>query len=139
MTEPRPGSMTSDESRKHRRIAYRVQLNRPFRHSEDTDIIDGVYSDGTNGALGPILLPSGDHDGRALLVLPEEDIPLIHVEAAMDNDHRVDSFEQVFGLLYDPDEPVPGGVGGVGDRWDAGDLIVYTFESDEDAVEAQGS
>ncbi len=139
MTEQRPGSMTSDQSRKHRRIAYRVQLNRPFRHSEDTDIIDGVYSDGTNGEVGPILLPSGDHDRTALLVLPAEDIPLLHVEAAFDSDHRVQAYEQVVGLLYDPGEPVVAGVRENGDRWDAGDLVVYTFETDEDAVEAQGA
>lgn len=139
MTDPRPGSMTDDMSRKHRRIAYRVQLNRPFRHAEDTDIIDGVYGDGSNGPLGPILLPSGDHDRTALLILPAEDIPLLHVEAAMDKDHRVESFEQVVGLLYDPGEPVSPGVRDTGDRWDAGDLVVYTFESDEEAVEAQGA
>lgn len=138
MAEPRPGSMTSDESRKHRRVAYRVQLNRPFRHSEDTDIIDGVYNDGTNGGIGPILLPSGDHDRTALLILPDEEIPLLHVEAAFDADHRIQGYEQVVGLLYDPGEPVAPGVRENGDRWDAGDLVVYSFETDEDAVESQG-
>ena len=59
------------------------------------------------------------------------------MEAALDEDHRVASYEQVVGLLFDPLEPVPPGVDENGERWDNGELVVYTFDSDEEALEAQ--
>jgi hypothetical protein len=133
-TELRPAG------RKHRRIAYRVRMARPFRHSEDNDIIDGVYSDPDGGSIG-LLIPveDGDRAPQEFLVVPNEQIPLVHVEAALENDHRVSGYEQVFGLIYDEGETPAVGVAATGDRWDAGDIVVYTFESDEEALAAQES
>lgn len=125
-------------ARKHRRIAYRVQLSRPFRHEEDGDLIDGVYKDPDGDVVGPLIVREQRHrEPEAFLVVPDEAIPLIHVEAAFDNDHRITAYEQVFGLIFQADEPVDENVRTLGDPWDGGDIVVYAFETDEEALEAQ--
>jgi hypothetical protein len=134
-----PETVASPAARKHRRIAYRVRMARPFRHSQDDDIIDGVYRDSDGGSIG-LLIPAEDGDTapQAFLVVPNEDLPLVHVEAAFENDHRISGYEQVFGLVYDEGEAPAPGVAATGDRWDA-DVVVFTFESDEEALTAQES
>ncbi len=124
-------------NRRHRRILYRALMRRPFRHDLDTDIIDGIYRDTEGDALGRLIAPDGPNPLDRFLVLPDEDIPLVHVESALEADTRVGTYEQVFGLLYDPAETPVKGVRDTGDRWESGDLVIYTFESDEEALEAQ--
>jgi hypothetical protein len=125
-------------TRKHRRIAYRAQMSRPFKHAEDSDLIDGVYRDLDGRVIGPIIFAEPPHARPdVFLLVPDEALPLVHVEAALDADHRITAYEQVFGLLYEAGEQPAPAVAATGDRWDAGDLVVYTFESDEDALAAQ--
>jgi hypothetical protein len=123
-------------NRRHRRIMYRVQMRSPFKHDRDTDVIDGVYRDPEGDTIGRLIMVE---PGRPdlFLVIPEEAVPLVHVEAALEADSRAASYDRVFGLLYDPGEVPLAGVREMGDRWEAGDLVVYTFEADEEALEAQ--
>lgn len=125
-------------ARRHRRIAYRLHLTRPFRHDEDTDLIDGVYRDAEGTAVGRILMDEGRQGGpNGLLVIPDEEIPLMHVEESFELDHRIAAREQVIALLYRAGEAPTAGVRESGDRWDDGELVVYTFESDDEALTAQ--
>lgn len=122
--------------RRHRRIAYQVEMRRPFMHSRDLDIIEGEYADREGDRIGRLIVAEGG-DGRTFLVLPEETIPLVHVEATLDADRRVASYTQAVALLYDPEEAPAEGVKELGDCWEAGDLVAYVFETDDDALEAQ--
>ncbi|HQW52259.1 MAG TPA: hypothetical protein PL082_09400 [Tepidiformaceae bacterium] len=124
--------------RRHRRILYRAELGRPFRHDHDTDILDGIYRDAEGDPLGQLITEEQRGPLDTFLVLPDEGIPLVHVEASLEADGRVSAYEQVFGLLYDPGEAPAAGVRETGERWESGDLVVYVFETDEEALEAQG-
>lgn len=125
-------------NRRHRRIAYRASFARPFDH-EDTDLIEGIYRDQEGDVIGKALLEQRRHEApMAFLVIPEEAIPLVHVEATLDADHRIGSFERVFALLYRSDQVPSSGVRDTGERWDDGELVVFAFETDEEALEAQG-
>ena len=133
-TRPDP-FMTGD--RRHRRIAYRATFARPFDH-EDTDLIEGLYRDPEGEAIGKAILEQRRHEApQAFLVIPEEEIPLVHVEARLDDDPRVGSYDQVFALLYGSDETPGRGVRATGEKWDDGELVAFAFESDEEALEAQ--
>lgn len=137
VTPTAPLDSVGQPARKHRRIAYRVEI-RPFRHGRDTDLIEGFYRDREGRIIGRLLLADQPHELlEVFLVIPDESLPLVHVEASLDADRRVRSYEQVFGLLYEPSEEPAPGVRENGDRWEAGDLVVYTFETDEDALTAQ--
>ena len=123
--------------RRHRRIAYRATFGRSFDH-EDTDLIEGVYRDPEGDVIGKVMLEQRRHEApQAFLVIPEEEIPLVHVEAKLDDDPRVGAYDQVFALLYRADETPEKGVSDTGERWDDGELVAYAFESDEEALEAQ--
>ncbi|MEO8541237.1 MAG: hypothetical protein ABI577_15965 [bacterium] len=125
--------------RRHRRIAYRGALVGTFTRDADSDMIDGEYRDSEGDVIGPMLTEQRRHEeARAFLVIPNESIPLVHVEAALEGDHRVGGYEQVFALLYRPGETPVRGVHEMGDRWDDGELVAYTFETDDEALEAQG-
>lgn len=125
-------------NRRHRRIAYRGWLDAPFSRDSDSDMIDGEYRDLEGDLVGKLILEQRRHEAaRAFLVIPEEDIPLVHVEAALEADSRISGYEQVFALLYRPGEAPVKGVSDTGDRWDDGELVAYTFETDEEALEAQ--
>ena len=125
-------------NRRHRRIAYRGSLAAGFSRDADSDMIDGEYRDGEGDLVGRLILEQRRHEAaRAFLVIPQEDIPLVHVEAALEADHRITGYEQVFALLYRPGEVPAKGVRETGDRWDDGELVAYTFETDEEALEAQ--
>jgi hypothetical protein len=135
--QPRDPFLTGD--RRHRRIAYRASLVVPFDRESDGDMIDGEYRDAEGDFVGRMFFQQRrDEPSRTFLVIPEENIPLVHVEATLFADHRVGSFDQVFGLLYHSGEGPVGGVRDMGDRWDDGEFVVYTFETDEEALEAQG-
>lgn len=124
--------------RRHRRIAYRGALTAGFSRDADSDMIDGEYRDSEGDVIGRVVLEQRRHEtARAFLVIPEEDIPLVHVEAALERDHRVTGYDQVFALLYRPGDVPAMGVSEMGDRWDDGELVAYTFETDEEALEAQ--
>lgn len=122
--------------RRHRRIVYQVEMRRPFMHSRDLDIIEGEYRDREGDLIGQLVMNEGGDD-NTFLVLPEENIPLVHVEATLEADRRVVSYTQAVGLLYEPEETPVKGVRELGERWEAGDLVVYVFETDDDALAAQ--
>lgn len=122
--------------RRHRRIVYQAEMRRPFMHSRDLDIIEGQYVDREGDPIGRLLMTEGGDD-NTFLVLPEENIPLVHVEATLEADRRVVSYTQAVGLLYEPEETPVRGVRELGERWEAGDLVVYVFETDDDALAAQ--
>ncbi len=124
--------------RRHRRIAYRGWLSGTFHRDTDSDMIDGEYRDGEGDLVGRLVLEQRRHEeARAFLIIPEETIPLVHVEAALESDHRISNYEQVFALLFGPGESASRTVRETGDRWDDGELVAYTFETDEEALEAQ--
>ena len=124
-------------NRRHRRIAYRAALARPFEHG-DTDLIDGHYRDPAGELLGRVILEQRRHEApQAFLVIPEEAIPLVHVEARLEADPRAGGYDQVFALLYRAGEVVGRGVHELGERWDDGEIVAFVFESDEEALEAQ--
>ena len=126
-------------NRRHRPIAYRGWLDAPFSRDSDSDMIDGEYRDLEGDLIGQLILEQRRHEAaRAFLVIPNEDIPLVHVEASLEADSRISGYEQVFALLYRPGESAVQGVREMGDRWDDGELVAYTFETDEEALEAQG-
>jgi len=138
-TETRTPDPFMTGNRRHRRIAYRASFARPFDHDDDQDLIEGVYRDREGDLVGRAILEQRRHEAPlSFLVIPEEDIPLVHVEASLDSDGRVGSYDQVFALLYRSGEPVARGVREMGERWDDGEFEVYAFESDEEALEAQG-
>jgi hypothetical protein len=113
-------------------------MTRPLRLAEDSDLVDGAFLDNGGRVIGPLILaePAGRHPD-SFLVIPDEDLPLVHVEAAFENDHRVSGYEQVIGLIYDRSETPSGTVAVTGDRWDGAEVVIYTFETDEDADEAR--
>jgi hypothetical protein len=132
-TASQPGG-TNALQRKHRRIAYRASVRHGFDRTRDTDAIEQLYRDPEGDAIGQLLV---DEPGDFFLVIPEENIPLVHVEATLEADHRVEGYEPVYVLIYDPDEFASRGVVETGERWDGGDIVVFTFESDDQALEAQ--
>lgn len=121
--------------RRHRRIAYRVTFGEPSRHRRPPDMMEGLYRDREGDVLGRILVQEDPPEG--FLVLPLEEIPLVHVEAQLEGDKRLSGYEQVFALLYEPSEEPAAGVAENGERWESGDLVVYAFETDDEALEAQ--
>lgn len=129
----------AQRARKVARTAYFVRLTRPFRHDEDPDLIEGIYNDNEGERLGAAVFAAEERAGLldTLLIIPDREVALVHAEASLDADHRVDSYEQVAALLYAPEEAPPRGVIELGDRWDAGDMVVYTFETEDDARAAQ--
>lgn len=125
--------------RRHRRIAYRGSLVRPFHRDADSDQIDGEYRDSEGELIGRMILEQRRHEpAHAFLVIPEEDIPLLHVEAALEADHRVGSYDRVFALLYRTGETPAKSVSEMGARWDDGEFVAFAFETDDEALEAQG-
>lgn len=131
--EPPPGALTG--KRRHRRIAYRCAFGEPLAHTGAPYLVEGVYTDREGDPIGPVF--TNEDPPEEFLVLPDEAIPLVHVEAALDADPRVASYEQVVGLLFDPQEAVPPGIEENGERWENGELVIYTFETDDEALEAQ--
>jgi hypothetical protein len=131
--EPPPGALTG--TRRHRRIAYRCAFTEPSAYSGAPYLVEGVYYDRRGGRIGPVF--TNEDPPEEFLLLPDEELPLMHVETALDLDHRVSSYEQVVGLMFDPHEDVPEGIEENGERWDNGELVVYTFETDDEALEAQ--
>ncbi len=122
--------------RKHRRMGYVVTLRRAFRPEDDTDLAEGLYRGPGGDALGQVFLRA-NRSGETFLLLTEESMPLVHAEAALEADHRVDSYEQAVALVYEVGEMAPEGVIEEGERWSDGDAVVFIFGTDEDALAAQ--
>jgi hypothetical protein len=114
-------------------------MSRPFRHDIDHDIIDGVYVDQEGGTIGAIILPEERRRERpdTFLVVARPGVVAVHAEGALEADHRTVSYERLAALSYEPDVTPPDGVTREGVRWDAGDAVVFTFETEDEALLAQ--
>jgi len=120
------------------RPAYFTRLARRFRHDEDSDLIDGVYSDVEGDRIGIVILPEARGElPDTMLVVPDADVAPIHAESSLEADHRVISYEAVVAILYLPGEEPRGLVPQTGGRWDAGDQVAYVFDTEDDAMAAQ--
>lgn len=118
---------------RHRQIAYRVEFWQPISKQAE-DLCFGDYTDPEGDRLGKLLHrghASGDTQG---LLIPDEAIPLVHVEAALEADHRVTTWEMVVALVYTSGEQPPATVVETGDRWDSGELRIFLFDDDESAA-----
>lgn len=140
MTVREPRSTENDLRLLKPRLAYLVKMERPFRHSEDDDLIDGVYIDHNGDPVGLVVFADGCGAGPdQFLIVTVRDVGAVHAEGALDSDHRISSYEPVSALVYDPEDTLPRGVERNGDRWDTGSEVIYTFECDEDAILAQSA
>jgi hypothetical protein len=124
---------------KHRQIAYRVELSRGITRDTGEDLFFGVYRDPEGGRVGRFLYRRHEAAPSCGLLIPDEAIPLMHVEEALDTDHRVSSFGMAIALIYRRGEQPHAGVVEMGERWDAGDLRIFLFEDDETAAAARSA
>lgn len=124
-------STTADQ--KHRRIVFRLEFTHPVTRERDEDLYFGDYSDSKGQRLGELVHQRGDNTSSHAVLIPDEDIPLMHVEASLDADHTVSSFDMVVALAYGPDETPPSGVESMGEPWDASPTKLFLFEDDEAA------
>jgi hypothetical protein len=131
-------AMTSElpTSERHRQIAYRVEFSGPITKDSE-DLYFGHYADPEGDRLGQMLhrLPETTHG----LLIPDESIPLVHVEAALESDHRVTTYGMVVALVYEAGAKLPPAVVETGDRWDTGGLHIFLFEDDDAAAIARTS
>lgn len=125
------------DTTKHRQIMYLVDFAHPLTDRFDGDLFEGEYRDHEGGVIGRVLHRRNDPRPTRGLVVPDESVPLVHVESALDADHGIDSFAMVIALAYGPGEDPPDGVADTGDRWDIGAVHVYLFEDDEAAALAR--
>lgn len=126
------GTSTTD---RHRQVAYRLELAHPIsKERSDEDLFFGSYADPEGDHLGQLVHRAHDRASTQGLLIPEETIPLVHVEAALEADHRVTGFDMVVALVYEADEIPPAVVVETGDRWDAGGMHIFLFEDDDAAA-----
>lgn len=130
------GSESSTEER-HRQVAYRVDFSRPITRDRSEDLFFGDYTDPEGDRLGQLVHRAHDPGSTQGLLIPDESIPLVHVEAALEADHRVTSYDMVVALVYEAGEEPPTVVVETGDAWEAGGLRIFLFEDDEAAAIAR--
>lgn len=123
--------MDGEPPRTH--LGFLVELAHPATHTDD-DLVVGRYVDADGRLLGEVILEDRQA-GRFLLIVPD-DVVVMHVEAALENDHRVVSADRRTVLRFEAGEPVPPGVLREGERWDAGDAVAFAFGSTEEAEAA---
>lgn len=130
--------MTKDlpTTEQHRQIAYRVDFSSPITKDSE-DLYFGHYTDPEGDRLGQMLhrMPESTQG----LLIPDESIPLVHVEATLEADHRVTTYGMVVALVFEDGAKVPPVVVETGDRWDTGGLHIFLFEDDEAAAIARTS
>jgi hypothetical protein len=123
--------MADETPRTH--LGFVVELARPVTHTDD-DLVLGRYLDIDGRLLGEVILE--DRQAERFLLLVPDDVVVLHVEAALENDHRVVSADRRAVLTFAAGEPVPPGVLREGERWDNGEVVAYAFASTEDAEAA---
>ena len=89
-------------------LGFLVELSRPAGQ-DDTDLFDGRYVDLYDKPLGDVILEARRPARRLLLVISDE-VAAVHVEAALENDHRAMSRARRAVLRY------PVGTAGAGRR-----------------------
>ena len=114
-------------------LGFHVELAHPANHNDD-DLVLGRYLDVEGRLLGDVILE--DHQAERLLLVVPDDIVVMHVEAALENDHRVVSADRRTVVTFAAGDRVPPGVLRDGERWDAGDTVAFAFASTEEAEAA---
>lgn len=125
--------MTASMQQAH--LGFLVELTRPVGR-DDRDLLAGRYIDLYDKPLGEVILEDRSPTRRFLLVVLDQ-VVAMHVEAALENDHRTASRARRAVLRYPRGTEVPPGVVRGGDVWAAGDDIVYSFVSEDQATLAQ--
>jgi hypothetical protein len=123
--------MADEAPRTH--LGFHVELAHPASHADD-DLVIGRYLDVEGRLLGEVVLEDRQAE-RFLLIVPD-DVVVMHVEAALENDHRVVSADRRTVVTFAAGDPVPPGVLRDGERWDAGDTVAFAFGSTEEAEAA---
>lgn len=128
--------MASDmvTTERHRQVAYRLEFTRPITKEKSEDLFFGDYADSEGERLGQLVHRAHDRAATQVLLFPDESIPLVHVEASLEADHRVTGYGMVVALVFEAEETPPAAVVETGDRWDAGGMHIYLFEDDEAAA-----
>ncbi len=122
---------------KHRRVAFRLEFSHLLTRERDEDLYFGDYADAKGHRIGQLIHARHNPESTHAVLIPDEDVPLMHIESSLDADHAVASYDMVIALVYEPSEKVPSGVDETGDLWDAGPIRVYLFEDDEAAALAR--
>lgn len=112
-------------------LAYLVELARPLHH-EDDDLNSGRYHDANGDAIGEAIFGRYDQSGRFLLIV-DDAMSAVHVEAVLDADHRVEDFERRAVMRYGEPSEAPAGIREDGDAWISGEYVAYVFGSEEEA------
>ncbi len=118
-------------------LGFLVELAQPVG-PDDKDLLAGRYVDLNDEPLGDIVLEDRSPVRRFLLIV-SDDVPAMHAEAALENDHRTTARARRAVLRYPTGTAVPAGVVRDGVAWPAGDYVAYTFGSEEEAASAQGA
>lgn len=116
-------------------LGFVVELTRPVA-SQDADLLDGRYVDTNDELLGTVVLEP-QTPARRFLVIVADDVVAMHVEAALESDHRTESRDRRAVLRYPTGAVVPPGVLEDGEAWSKDDGIAYAFASEEQAMLAQ--
>jgi len=125
--------MANSTQRAH--LGFLVELTRPVGR-DDKDLLAGRYIDLHDKPLGEVILEDRSPTRRFLLVVMDE-VVAMHVEAALENDHRTASRARRAVLRYPREAVVPPGVVRDGHAWAAGDDVAYSFVSEDQAALAQ--
>ena len=122
---------------RHRQVAYRLEFARPITKEKSEDLFFGDYADPEGERLGQLVHRAHDPAATQVLLFPDESIPLVHVEASLEADHRVTGYGMVVALVFKAGEEPPAVVVETGDRWDAGGMHIFLFEDDDAAAIAR--
>lgn len=116
-------------------LGFLVELTRPVC-DDDKDLLARRYIDIYDNLVGEVILEERNPIHRFLLVVLDT-VVAMHVEGALQNDHRMASRARRAVLTYPWDTEVPPGVVKYGDAWPAGDHVAYAFGSEDQAMLAQ--
>lgn len=116
-------------------LGYVVDLARPLHH-EDDDLAGGRFHDANGDSLGEVIFDTASPSLRFLLVV-EDDMAAVHVEAILDADHRVESFAHRAVMRYGDRSEASAGIRDEGEAWESGEYVAFVFESEADARAAE--
>ncbi len=116
-------------------LGFIVDLVRPAS-AADEDLTSGRYLDIDQQPLGDVIFERQQPRRRFLLIVPDS-VVAMHVEAALENDHRTESRARRAVLRYSKGSEVPAGVVRDGDPWETGGYVAYAFGSEDQALAAE--
>lgn len=112
-------------------LAYLVDLARPLHHQDD-DLNGGRYHDANGDSIGEAIFGIFEQNEQFLLIV-DDDVAAVHVEAVLDADHRVEDFGRRAVMRFSQPSEAPAGVRQDGEEWLSGEYVAYVFGSEEDA------